>query len=239
MATDLDYSAPWAQSIPGRDHSSPSSVSGYAAYAAALAGRYGPGGSFWNAHPSCRPQPVGVYEIWNEPDNAAFWAPEPTRRLRAALPRGAQRDQGAPAGRTRDRRWADHSRDVLRANAGRGPGAARELDGVAIHPYAGDPQEVLARVERRARGARLARTAGRAAVRDRVRLDDEPTRSARLPGRAAAPSAHRDRRWRCSVTPAAGSRPRCCTRGSRRSAIRPTARTGTGSSRPAAARRPT
>ena len=39
----LDYSAPWAQSIPGQDHSAPRSASDFAAWAGALAARYGAG----------------------------------------------------------------------------------------------------------------------------------------------------------------------------------------------------
>jgi hypothetical protein len=47
----IDYSAPWSQAVPGNLHSPPSDPAAYAAYAAALAVRYGAGGSFWAAHP--------------------------------------------------------------------------------------------------------------------------------------------------------------------------------------------
>ena len=73
----LDYTAPWAQSIAGQDHSPPSSDAAYAAYASAFAARYGTGGAFWRAHPGLRAEPVQAYEIWNEPDNAEFWTPRP------------------------------------------------------------------------------------------------------------------------------------------------------------------
>ena len=53
----VDYSAPWAQSIPGQDHSAPSSVAAYGGYAAALAQRYGSGGTFWALTQSCAPSP--------------------------------------------------------------------------------------------------------------------------------------------------------------------------------------
>ena len=50
----IDYSAPWAESVAGSDHSPPSSAADFAAYAAAFAARYGSGGSFWRAHPDLR-----------------------------------------------------------------------------------------------------------------------------------------------------------------------------------------
>ena len=81
----IDYSAPWAESIAGRDHSPPRSASDFAAYAGAFAGRYGPGGSFWREHPDLTAKPVDTYEIWNEPDNAAFWTPAPNPAAYADL----------------------------------------------------------------------------------------------------------------------------------------------------------
>jgi hypothetical protein len=81
----IDYSAPWAQSVPGQDHSPPSSVSGYASYAAAFAARYGVGGTFWRTHPNLAAEPVDTYEIWNEPDGNTFWVPHPDPKRFAML----------------------------------------------------------------------------------------------------------------------------------------------------------
>ena len=50
----IDYTAPWAQSVSGQDHSPPRSDADYAAYAGAFAARYGSGGTFWRAHPGWR-----------------------------------------------------------------------------------------------------------------------------------------------------------------------------------------
>lgn len=72
----LDYSAPWAKSDPDY-HSPPASNDDYAAYAAAFAARYGRDGSFWAAHPELDALPATSYEIWNEPNGAWFWRPEP------------------------------------------------------------------------------------------------------------------------------------------------------------------
>jgi hypothetical protein len=149
----IDYSAPWAQSIPGSDHSPPSSAADYAAYAAALAGRYGPGGSFWSAHPGLPQEPIDTYEIWNEPDNSAFWTPSPdaagyaTLYLRArdaitAVQPGARVIVGG----------LTHPTAFIAAMLAASPTLRGHLDGVAVHPYGANPLAVLAGV----RAARLA-----------------------------------------------------------------------------------
>jgi hypothetical protein len=73
----LDYSAPWAETVPGNYHSPPTSNDDYAAYAKAFAERYGRGGSYWSEHPSPEGAPVTTYEIWNEPNGPWFWHPTP------------------------------------------------------------------------------------------------------------------------------------------------------------------
>lgn len=139
----VDYSTPWARSIPSQDHSAPD-ASEYAAYAAALAGRYGPGGGFWTAHPQLPPRPVTTYEIWNEPDNPVFWAPEPDAAAYAdlylrsrdaidAVQRGARVIVGG----------LTHPASFLPALLAAAPAVRNQLDGVAIHPYGATPQAVL------------------------------------------------------------------------------------------------
>lgn len=56
----------WAALNPGRAWSPPI-VPPYAAFSGDLAHRYGPGGSFWAAHPKLHPIPIRVWQIWNEP----------------------------------------------------------------------------------------------------------------------------------------------------------------------------
>lgn len=143
----LDYSAPWARSIPSQDHSPPSSPDAFAAWAAALAGRYGAGGSFWHAHPSLRAQPVDTFEVWNEPDNPSFWRPAPSPQQYAALylaTRGAI-DTVDPAARVIVGGLTDPTTFLPALLAAR-PDLAGQLDGVAIHPYGATPEAVLARV---------------------------------------------------------------------------------------------
>jgi hypothetical protein len=148
----IDYTAPWAQSVAGQDHSPPRTFADYAAYAGAFAARYGSGGAFWRAHPDLTPAPVTAMEIWNEPDNPEFWGPTP--------------DAGAYARMYLDARAAVDAADpsirvlvggLTNASAFL-PAMARavaqlrgHVDGVALHPY-GAPAVVLARV----RGARAA-----------------------------------------------------------------------------------
>jgi hypothetical protein len=148
----IDYTAAWAQSVPGQDHSPPRSPGDYAAFAAALAARYGPGGSFWRAHLQLPALPVGTYEIWNEPDNPEFWVPEPDPSGYAELYLRARDTITAvqPSARVLvggltnlgDRYPAGFLALMVRAR----PDLAGHVDGVAIHPYAPTPGGVLSRV---------------------------------------------------------------------------------------------
>ncbi len=149
----VDYSPPWAQSIPGQDHSPPRAAADLAAYAAGLAARYGPGGTFWALHPELTAEPVDTFEIWNEPDNTEFWLPAPNAAAYADLyltARDAIRAVQPTArvivgGLTSP---ATFLPAMLRAR----PDLAGQLDGVAIHPYG----TTIAMVLGRARGARSA-----------------------------------------------------------------------------------
>jgi hypothetical protein len=158
----IDYSATWTQSLASTDHSAPKSGGDFAAYAGAVAARYGAHGSFWRAHPSLSPIPVDTYEIWNEPDNPTFWRPAPDARrygelylsARAAI---AAIDPGARVivgGLTNPHGFLPA---LIRSH----PGLRGHIDGVAIHPYGFPLDGVLARI----RGARRTlRTLGLGAV---------------------------------------------------------------------------
>jgi hypothetical protein len=149
----IDYTAPWAQSIPGRDHSPPASAADYAAYGAALAHRYGPGGPFWSAHPNLTQEPVDTYEIWNEPDNPAFWSPAPDASAYASLYLSARTSIAAaqPSARVIVG-GLTHPTTFVAAMLAAVPGLRGHVDGVGIHPYGANPLAVLAGV----RAARLA-----------------------------------------------------------------------------------
>lgn len=142
----LDYSAPWAESVPGQDHSPPSSPADYAAYAAAFAARYGDGGSFWRAHPGLTPEPVETYEIWNEPDNGEFWVPTPNAGRYAALYERARAAIAAvdPSARVIVGGLKSPA-TFLPAMVAAAPELRGHIDGVAIHPY-GNPLVVLSKI---------------------------------------------------------------------------------------------
>ncbi len=148
----LDYSAPWAESVAGQDHSPPRSDADYAAYAGAFAARYGSDGTFWRAHPGLTPEPVGAIEIWNEPDNAAFWSPHPDAAAygRLYLDARAAIDAAHPGIRVLVG-GLTNATGFLPALVQAAPQLSGHVDGVAVHPY-GRPGVVVARV----RGARAA-----------------------------------------------------------------------------------
>jgi hypothetical protein len=148
----IDYTAPWAQSVAGQDHSPPRSLADYAAYAGAFAARYGSGGAFWRAHSALTPVPVTAIEIWNEPDNPEFWVPAPDAAAYARLYLEARAaiDDANPAIRVLVGGLTNASvflPSMVRAE----PALRGHVDGVALHPY-GNPAVVLARI----RGARAA-----------------------------------------------------------------------------------
>jgi polysaccharide biosynthesis protein PslG len=148
----IDYTAPWAQSVAGQDHSPPRSDADYAAYAGAFAARYGSGGTFWRGHPGLARRPVTAIEIWNEPDNPEFWTPAPDAAAYARLylrARGAI-DAANPAVRVLVGGLTNAS-VFLPAMVSAASQLRGHVDGVALHPY-GNPAVVLARV----RGARAA-----------------------------------------------------------------------------------
>ena len=153
----LDYSAAWAQIVPGILHSAPNPAA-FAAFASAFAARYGRGGQFWRLHPDLPTIPVDTYEVWNEPDNPRFWAPRPDAAAYASLysqTRNAIRSADPDArvivgGLTRPEQFLP----ALIADA---PTLKGSIDGVAIHPYGSTPGKVLDQV----RGARsILRTLG-------------------------------------------------------------------------------
>jgi hypothetical protein len=65
----------WARRDPTREWSPPADPSVYGRFVALLAQRYGPGGTFWAAHPGLRAMPIRAWQIWNEPAGFAVGQP--------------------------------------------------------------------------------------------------------------------------------------------------------------------
>jgi hypothetical protein len=143
----LDYTAPWAQSIAGVDHSPPASASDYAAFAGAFAARYGAGGVFWRDHPNLSAAPVDTYEIWNEPDNQAFWRPTPDAGRYADLYATARNAITAvdPTAAVIVGGLA-HAASFVSAMLAARPDLRGHIDGIGLHPYGANPFAVLANV---------------------------------------------------------------------------------------------
>jgi hypothetical protein len=76
----VGYSTGWSSAVPGDPTAAvaPAHFGDFAAYAAALARRYGRGGTFWASHPALPQLPVTDFEIWNEENSTSFWHPQPS-----------------------------------------------------------------------------------------------------------------------------------------------------------------
>lgn len=144
----VDYTAGWAQTIPGQDHSPPRTASSYAAYSGAFAARYGRDGSFWAEHPTIPPRPVTTYEIWNEPDGGHFWlpAPDPVRYADLYAAARVAIKAADPAARVVIGGLTNPPVFLPALLAAR-PGLRGHIDGVAVHPYAPSPLAILAAVK--------------------------------------------------------------------------------------------
>ena len=129
--------------------SPPERVADFAAFAAALARRYGPGGTFWDAHPALASHAIRSWQIWNEPNLPVYWGGRPNAREYAALLAAAARavrgvaphaeivTAGIPdstLGIGLDR----YVRELL------GAGASASFDTLAIDPYARSDLGVIA-----------------------------------------------------------------------------------------------
>lgn len=143
----VDYSTTWSGVTPGDTYSAVATthIPDFAAYSAALAGRYGPGGTFWQAHPSLTPVPVTEYEIWNEENSTVFWRPQAGNAeqyadlymaARSAIkgvdPQARVIVGGLALGNPPA---ASDEVDFLRRMYAHRPDLAGNVDGVGLHPY--------------------------------------------------------------------------------------------------------
>jgi len=70
------YTPAWDARRNPKGIATPQRNAPYAAYAAALVSRYGPGGIFWSEHPALPKVPITEWQIWNEPNISYYW-PQP------------------------------------------------------------------------------------------------------------------------------------------------------------------
>jgi hypothetical protein len=137
----VDYATTWAGVSGWESPPQAARVGDYAAFAGALARRYGRRGSFWRSHPHLPRTPVEAYEIWNEPNFTHFWPDQsyaPQRlgtmylaaqaRIKAADPRGRVVLGGLSS--------TGVSEFVTRLLAAH-PRLGGRLEAVGFHPYGG------------------------------------------------------------------------------------------------------
>ena len=126
----------------------------FARFASEAVRRYGRGGSFWAAHPGLPYTPVANWQVWNEPNFAAYWNGKPDPRRYVAMVRSVRRairaaDQRARivlAGLPESRGGMPIVRFLRGVYAVRGSRAL--FDVVALNPYARDTRGVTAAVKR-------------------------------------------------------------------------------------------
>jgi hypothetical protein len=129
------YSTTWAGTARGNHRSPPRDPRAFAAYAGALARRYGRGGSFWRLRRGLPRLPVTDYEIWNAPNGRATAVPASDYALLYLAARRAIRSADPRA-----RAWvgglAEGAPAYIRALYRARPSLRRAIDAVALHPYA-------------------------------------------------------------------------------------------------------
>jgi hypothetical protein len=150
----LCFSATWGSTIPGDYNGAPDGTENFSLFAAALAKRYGPGGSFWAEHPELPALPITAYEVWNEENAKVYWhpsTPEDYADLYAAT-RSAIHGVDANASVIVGGLAAANSgsvldpADFLRKMVAHRPDLKGNMDAVALHPYARDPQGVYDKI---------------------------------------------------------------------------------------------
>ena len=127
----------------------PRSMSQFASFAAAVARRYGPGGSFWRSHPQLPAVPITSWEIWNEPNFDLYWGGHPSAASYASMLRAA-----VPAIHAVDPRAEIVTAGVANTEYGGIPGETyieqllairprAPFDTLAVHAYAQSPAGVI------------------------------------------------------------------------------------------------
>ncbi len=131
----LDYNNTWANAV--------TDSADFAVFAAAVAARYGPGGTFWSANRALPYEPVEIFELWNE-ENTTQWYLSPqdygvlylavhtavhTVDPSASLDLGGLSDSGAYSQSNDGASW------YLVGLFGAFPQLITMIDGYAIHPY--------------------------------------------------------------------------------------------------------
>ena len=128
----------------------PAQPTRFAGWAALLVQRYGPAGSFWKDHPDVPKLPITSWQVWNEPNITAWWAPKPDaaayadllRQTGAAIHKVDAKAEIVAAGLPTSHLGTPAPQflsDVVKVGA--------PFDTAAVHPYAATPDAVAKRVK--------------------------------------------------------------------------------------------
>jgi hypothetical protein len=151
LTTESDvHVLPILVSAPGWDgpawNSIPDDPSAYAAYVAAVVGRYGPHGSFWRQHPRLAGYAIQTFELWNEPyydqgNNGDYDPARYARLVKAAATAAHAADPAAHFLLAAENQaqhlgstwvwWIDALYQAV-------PDINNYFDGIAVHPYGTD-----------------------------------------------------------------------------------------------------
>ncbi|MBV9194659.1 MAG: cellulase family glycosylhydrolase [Solirubrobacterales bacterium] len=134
----LDAAPAWAAQTW---NSVPSNPGPYAAFVAAAVKRYGPGGTFWRANPRLGTHPLVWYELWNEPYSGRNPDPKLYARLVRAAVTAARAVNASARFLIEDTTVTVHGDrdDWIGEMYAAVPDLSRYFDGVALHPYGGNP----------------------------------------------------------------------------------------------------
>lgn len=134
----------WAAADPAKETASvPKDPADFAAFATAMAKRYGPDGSYWSDHPGLPRDPIAAWQIWNEPNHTFYWSQQPfaASYVRLATAARAALKGVDPKALIVSAGFADRSWDLItQMEKAGGKGV---FDVVATHPYTFEPSNVL------------------------------------------------------------------------------------------------
>lgn len=143
-----------------------SAASGWSSFVRQAVERYGPTGTFWAEHPTVPALPIRTWQIWNEPNFKYFVAkPNPTeygKLVKASYAAVKSVDPGAKVilaglfarpkgarnpktGKHKSLNW--YASDFLEVMYKTNPGIKSKFNGVSLHPYTIEYQDLPEEVE--------------------------------------------------------------------------------------------
>jgi hypothetical protein len=132
----------------------PTNLSDMGDFAAVVAQRYGVDGSFWKSNPTLPYLPFTAYQVWNEPNLAAYSPPKPSARkyvamlkavgpaIKAVDPNAEIVTAGLPDSRLSKPNVFKFIQQMYRA------GAKGSFDTIGINPYARTASSLISKLRR-------------------------------------------------------------------------------------------